>query len=309
MKRESAISLIVLIITIVILVILAAITITNVMNSNLFSLTTGTVKNYINTGEKEQKKLDKFDYEPRNQVYVTLYADGTLTFSRTNIEEGKEVYKTYGNIKYTGFHAEPDAEDNVLWSEDRDKITKVDFLEEIHPRSTSAWFRYCGNLTEINHIENLDTSDVEDMSFMFSNCKNFTELDLSHFNTSKVKSMQSMFAYCTNLKTLNLSNFDTSNVISMRSMFYDCEKLEDLNLSSSFDTKNVTTMKTMFYNCFSLTNLDLSSFDTSNVTSMAYMFEKCFSLTNLDLSSFDTSNVTTMQSMFGNASGLKEIKV
>ena len=102
---------------------------------------------------------------------------------------------------------------------------------------------------------------MKDCSFMFYNCKNIINIDLSNFDTSNIINMERMFCCCENLININLSNFETKNVTSMRSMFYNCKKIKDLNLST-FDTRNVTNMKSMFNTCELLTYLDLSTFDT-----------------------------------------------
>ena len=163
---------------------------------------------------------------------------------------------------------------------------------------SSFWFSYLINLTEINNIENLDTSYVTNMSGMFSYMESLTILDLSHFDTSNVLDMSYMFEYMSSLTSLDLSSFDTSNVTNMSGMFGD-SSLTTLDLSS-FDTSNVTNMSGMFGDS-SLTTLDLSHFDTSNVTNMSGMFGGS-SLTTLDLSRFDTSNVTNMSGMFEGSS-------
>ena len=167
-------------------------------------------------------------------------------------------------------------------------------------------FYHFTDVTEIEGLEYLDTSNVTDMSWMFANCTSLTTLDVSNFDTSNVTDMSWMFVNCTSLTTLDLSSFDTSNVTDMSWMFDGCSNLTTLDVSN-FD--NVTDMHGMFYNCSSLTTLDLSSFDTSNVTDMGSMFSYCSSLTTLDLSSFDTSNVTNMSSMFKNCSSLTTLDI
>ncbi len=59
MKKERGITLIALIITIIILIILTAVTISNVMNSNLFGLAKGAAENYIQAGKEEDNKIDE----------------------------------------------------------------------------------------------------------------------------------------------------------------------------------------------------------------------------------------------------------
>ena len=60
---------------------------------------------------------------------------------------------------------------------------------------------------------------------MFFYCKSLITLDLSNFDTSNVTDMSLMFSDCFNLTTLDVSNFDTSNVTNMRYMFGDCSNL------------------------------------------------------------------------------------
>ncbi|MBR6716442.1 MAG: BspA family leucine-rich repeat surface protein [Prevotella sp.] len=159
------------------------------------------------------------------------------------------------------------------------------------------WFQGMEFLTTIENVENLNTKNVTDMSYMFSDCSSLTSLDLSSFDTRNVTDMSYMFFGCSHLTSLDLGNFNTQNVTTMESMFVGCRSLISLDLSS-FDTKNVTDMSGMFANCTSLTSLDLGNFNTQNVTTMESMFVGCRSLTSLDLSSFDTGNVTDMSWMF-----------
>ena len=136
---------------------------------------------------------------------------------------------------------------------------------------SSFLFVYFGNLTEINNMENLDTSYVTDMSGMFGSVMSLTALDVSHFDTSNVTNMSGMFGGMSSLTALDVSHFDTSNVTSMMVMFNSMSSLTALDVSH-FDTSNVTSMMGMFRSMSSLTTLDLSHFDTSNVTDMSHMF-------------------------------------
>ena len=157
-------------------------------------------------------------------------------------------------------------------------------------------FRYLEKLKTIQGLENLDTSQVTDMSSMFEMCNNLTNLDLSHWDTSQVTDMSGMF-FLDGLISLDLSNFDTSQVTNMALMFENCSNLINLDLSH-WDTSQVTDMYGMFENCRLLINLDISHFNTAQVTNMSEMFEGCEMLTNLDVSHLDTSQVTDMSHMF-----------
>ena len=229
-----------------------------------------------------------------------VFADGVLTFKY----DAAKPAGAYGMNRILV--------DDVLlpeWYVVGENVKKVVFdnsFAQARPTNCLGWFLNFANLTIIEGIKNLNTSNVTDMSGMFEGCSSLTSLDLSNFDTSNVTDMGGMFYGCSSLTSIDLSNFDTSKVTNMVYIFYDCSSLTSLDLSN-FDTSNVTNMAYMFCDCYSLTSLDLSNFDTSNVTNMAYMFIVCSSLTSIDLSNFDTSNVTNMKYMFSLCSSLTSI--
>ena len=227
----------------------------------------------------------------------------TLTFKYVKYDEFTPDHETSWNVSGTG-NSQP-------WSSEAVNITKVVFepsFADARPKSCNSWFRNCTQLTSIEGIEYLNTSDVTDMSYMFHYCSSLTSLDVSHFNTSEVMDMEVMFFGCSSLTSLDVSGFNTSKVTDMNNMFYGCSNLTSLDLSS-FNTDNVTDMSRMFYDCSGLTSLDVSGFNTSEVMDMEAMFENCSSLMSLDVSSFNTSNVSDMSSMFENCSNLTSLDV
>lgn len=199
-----------------------------------------------------------------------------------------------------------------LWLDgsERKKIKTVVFDESFkhaRPKSCDQWFYLFGSLTKIEHLDYLNTSEVENMGSMFSNCTSLETLDLSSFNTEKVTDMQTMFEGSTNLRTINLSKgFIGSNVTDLNGMFRGCASLTELDLSGS-NAEKVKDMCKMFYGCVALSNLNLSGFKTGPVTDMRYLFSSCQSLESLDLSGFNTENVTSMVSMFSQCSSLRSL--
>ena len=118
----------------------------------------------------------------------------------------------------------------------------------VRPTTTSYWFDSQGALKTITGLEYLNTSEVTNMSHMFSNCKVLTSLDLSSFNTAKVTSMGHMFHGCEALTSLDLSSFNTAEVTYMKDMFSGCKALTSLDLSS-FNTAKAIDISFMFYDC------------------------------------------------------------
>lgn len=229
------------------------------------------------------------------------YADGTLTFFLTSKETlGENEYGIYG------LGAKP------TWLVNKNNVTKVVFdpaFANARPTNCYAWFNGCENLTNIEGIEYLNTSQVTDMHNMFYNCYHLQTTDFSGFDTRKVKDMSCMFYNCSSLKSLDISNFNTSEVTDMRGMFESCIGLTSLDLSH-LNTSKVSVMASMFQSCINLLSVNLSGWDTRNVKSMTGMFKRCHSLKTLDLSGFDTREKTcTMGDMFNTCKELTTIFV
>ena len=174
------------------------------------------------------------------------------------------------------------------------------------PTSLYGFFRGLTKLETIKDLKYLNTEQVTNMSYMFSDCSALTSLDLSNFNTAKVRDMSYMFYRCSALSSLDLSNFNTAIVTKMSYMFSDCSTLSSLDLSN-FNTAIVTNMSYMFNGCSALSSLDLSNFNTAIVTNMSYMFFNCANLSSLDLSNFNTAIVSDMSLMFGSCSTLSSL--
>ena len=119
--------------------------------------------------------------------------------------------------------------DDVGWDEQRENITTVVFDESFSDcstiSSTKLWFFDCTNLTAIQNIEYLNTSNVTDMSNMFAYCSGLKNIDVSNFNTDNVTNMGYMFQCCSSLKSLDVRNFNTTNVTNMYEMFSGCSNL------------------------------------------------------------------------------------
>ncbi len=234
------------------------------------------------------------------QMYARLDKETqTLTlYYGTNYKESD-----YGISLLTG---------SPLWQTkaERKKIKTVVFDEsckEARPKDCGAWFWSFEALTTIEHLDYLNTSEVDDMRLMFSSCTSLETLDLSSFNTEKVKHMYAMFDGAKNLRSIKLpKGFIGSSVTDLNATFKGCESLTELDLSGS-NSENVKEMNEMFYGCRALSKLDLTDFKTGQVTTMENMFCICSTLETLDVSSFNTENVTTMLGMFNNCSSLRSL--
>ena len=210
--------------------------------------------------------------------YVAQYDDTntTLTFKKVtdaNISDmvnNSVIVDQYNNVKEICTTLGNVTIKNIVFDES---------FKTYAPTSLKDFFKNCTALETISNIENLNTANVTNMSYMFDNCQNLSSLDLSKFNTAKVTNMYAMFTHCQNLSSLDLSKFNTANVTDMSWMFSDCQ-LSSLDLSN-FNTEKVREMYNMFSFCQKLSSLNLTNFNTEKVTNMDYMFNGCSDLTTI----------------------------
>ncbi len=142
----------------------------------------------------------------------------------------------------------------------------------------------CSNLfrslrCEILDITELDTSDVEDMRFMFGLNLKLKEIKgLENLDVSKVKDMSSLFTACEKLESVDLSSWSTNNLDNMEYMFCGCFNLKEIKGLENLDVSKVKNMDYSFGGCESLESLDISNWRTNNLEAMEYMFYKCRNL-------------------------------
>ena len=172
----------------------------------------------------------------------------------------------------------------------------------------SYMFASC-TASNISASDNFDTSNVTNMSYMFydtniSNRTGFTSI-FDYLDTSKVTNMSYMFYRTTGYDTYKTITLNTSNVTDMSYMFAEGTNLFNVDVSK-FNTSKVVNMSNMFNNNKS-TSLNISRFNTTNVTDMSYMFDGCTELTSLDIGGWVTSNVTTMERIFNNCKKIQSL--
>ena len=152
-------------------------------------------------------------------------------------------------------------------------VTKVVFdpsFADARPTTTYGWFYEMKSLQSITGMEYLNTSEVTNMAYMFSDCGNLTSLDLSHFNTSQVTIMHDMFEFSSGLTSLDLSTFSTSKVTDMENMFSECTSLQTIYVGSGWNTTAVELSRWMFLECNSLVGGQGTTWDMSNPMDKTY---------------------------------------
>lgn len=260
------------------------------------------------------RKLKNFDQSNSGKTHAHIGEGGYFTVAPAWVRFDAAT----GTLTFQCSSAKTDADTDYFLNEGNDEpgwyptksadIKTVVFkrnFRDARPTTCLLWFGSCTNLTSIEGLENLNTSDVTRMDYMFYKCDQLRALDLSGFNTEKVEDMRDMFSNCKNLETLNLSSFKTNNLTNMSEMFLECNKIAQLDLSG-FNTSGVKALDLVFKNCYALESLDLSSFDTKLVKDMSSLFENCQSLKTIYVSdSFSTYRVKYSTNMFSYCNNLK----
>ena len=274
-------------------------------DGNYFETTKNNVGLVHNTITTVTVNVTEFTTPP----YSSNLIDGP-TFNSRIPSSAREVVFEYGSIVSTGTLLSTTDSPIPIYGNLDGTTWRISTLATMIIANSNCSDMYSGyyNIISIDFGNGFNTSNVTDVSNMFSFCESLTSLDVSNFNTSHVTNMNSMFNYCRSITSLDVSNFNTSLVTNMGGMFSDCSSITSLDVSN-FNTLHVTNMNGMFYNCSSITSLDVSNFNTSHVTNMNGMFYNCSSITSLDVSNFNTSHVTDMNGMFYNCSSVTGLDV
>ncbi|MCL2455969.1 MAG: BspA family leucine-rich repeat surface protein [Defluviitaleaceae bacterium] len=121
------------------------------------------------------------------------------------------------------------------WNAHRSLITKIIFDGEITAGiSLSGLFSNLNNLTSVTGLENVNTHNVTNMSFMFSGTSGLTEINFSNWNTINVTNMSNMFSDASGLTLLDLSGWNTFAVTNMSRMFEGASSLQQIILGETF---------------------------------------------------------------------------
>ena len=224
---------------------------------------------------------------------------GIIKLINSDLSKIKEMFVDGKQVSPSNSYLFSDTQDHEVFM----LLDMTKFLNSIN-----SIFYGIDRMISISFSSFFNTSNINEMNYMFYNCSLLESITLSKFNTSIVNNMNSMFYNCFSLKSIYLSNFVTSNVDNMQLMFSGCSSLTSINLSN-FNTSKVSKMDSMFSRCSSLASINLSNLDTSKVTNMDYMFDGCYSLTSINFSNFVNSKVTSIQNMFSGCSSLKSINL
>lgn len=114
----------------------------------------------------------------------------------------------------------------------------------------NAFQKYQG--TSINFdFENSDFSNVTNISYMFIDCVNLREIDMSGFiSNNKITTMSMAFGGCSELRKVDISGISVMQSANINTLFYNCKKLAVIDISGLINPIIISSYyQDMFYDC------------------------------------------------------------
>ena len=253
--------------------------------------------------DQKKEKLDfKIKYGNKNKMI--------LKYRKPSLKNGYYTYRLFGEtfvknnsnkckIIINGKEKELFETISLTPEENPLNYLEVTLVEISTVTDMSSLFYYCYDLEFVQ--SEWDTSNVQNMIFMFDHCENLIELKcIKQWNTSKVGSMDSLFYGCKSLKELpNISSWDMSNVTSIMHMFDHCSSLSYIPDISGWNIKKLEDIAYLFCGCSSLKKVPELFQVNSKMDSITGFFMGCSSLTYLpDISNWNTENISTAVLVF-----------
>lgn len=247
----------------------------------------------------------------------TITASGTLTIpggSEWTIDSTGVLTIHAGNVANIAAPA------TQSWYSQRGTITKVVIDGPIVAGSNfSSVFSQRGTfskkITSIEGLDNIDTSQATDMSYVFANTKITDFSGIADWNTGNATDMTGLFSGdpVAGTAALPIENWDVSRVVNFDNLF-NGTAITSLDLSKWQVGQNIAagsaiSLGGMFLSCVNLTSVNVAGWDTSTAKQIANIFSGDSQLKALDISSWDLRNVssTGLMGVFTGTTSLKAL--
>ncbi len=263
---------------------------------------------YANTAIKNLRNFSMYNAGDSNTIMNVN--GGKTIFSGTNIVTIEDCYFNYD---IGGIYNDEE------WSlfMDKNSLTSAKITIDSNCTSMRNLFRgtnvsevsvvngnYCNNIQGMfyndyanNLTLSMDTSNVRNMSFLFSYSK-FTEINYGEqWNTSNVITMQSMYEYAY-IKNIDMTTWDTHSLCEISSTFKN-SKVENINMSG-INTESINGINKCFYQTINLITLNMSGCNFNALTNLTEAFSGVRGTANLDLSNCNFGNIMNTNSCYLN---------
>lgn len=195
-------------------------------------------KEITNTSEVDVTNYATAQVVDSNLVASNIKKDINILGVTGTLESGggntlKNVLDTTKSAKYLFNGCRETSVDSLIQSSDTENVKNMNNM-----------FSY----SLIDHVPQISTITVEDMSYMFNNCSNL--ITIPQLNTSSVTNMYNMFGYCSKLKSILMTNIGANLDISSSTQFERSDLVIILN-----NLKTVTSTKTLTMGATNLAKL------------------------------------------------------
>ena len=185
----------------------------------------------------------------------TITTNGTYNASDDNLDGYSEVEVATSGVDINEYLSDTITKgDSAVggWMKTIKKIRSPLTIEGTD--ATYMFYRYL-----LNELPQIDTSNVTNMGYMFSNCTNLTTIP--QIDTSNVTNMGYMFSSCPNLTTIPQLNGE--KLTSVAGTFGNCRSLENfngiINLGQAYSIRQSANYSNYKLNLSACTNLTYDS--------------------------------------------------
>ncbi len=148
--------------------------------------------------------------------YGVFSPDGrtfTVCYGTDRIAKGGVLFKKWNEPEYASARAKVE------------KAVIDESMKSCNLNSLYAYFYGFSNMTEVEHLDYLDTRNVTTMAQMFDGCTSIETLDIRTFDTQNVTSFYGMFRNCSSLKTIYCCEDWSWRSVNAISLFDGCISL------------------------------------------------------------------------------------
>lgn len=166
------------------------------------------------------------------------------------------------------------------------------------------------NIGQLGDITfDIDTSNVENFSYMCASCAYATSIDCSKIDTSKATNFAAMFYNCQAAAIIPPANGyqHASGLWSTQFMFYNCKQITSVDLSMIGDAYNITNSNGWFNGCANLEAIDFTGLKDLEPSQVTNLFLSCSALTSINVTGADATSIATLLSCLA-SSGLSFVQ-
>lgn len=202
LKNKNGVTLVGLVVTIIVLLIITGTTIGEAIGDHgIITMALKAAGLYAEDQEAERYALEVEVYP--TSVYVKLYENGTLVFSKYNIaESGYGNYEDFGDIANEVYSLEnlpPWLIKKVDFSTGGtfidSNVENVEIEQGLVPTNMSFWFAYLSKIT-VFQLVNIDVTKTISTQGLFYNCTNAEIIYVRHPSWNSLNDTNLMFEGC-----------------------------------------------------------------------------------------------------------------